>query len=147
MNQKNVLLQYKNRINTRARRWDDEQNQQPTPATRVQQDLFDLPETHEKVRNGRFIGDTVQVADMAKTPIEIYEMTIAKFDHGRRVIVQDKQGFIHFVEPTWNLDASEGAVFVFQISPETKTSAGWKPEKNRVLTPTVQPDRRQKRTA
>ena len=147
MNQKNALLQYKNRLNNRARRWDDDMPQQMTQPQRTPQDLFETPSMVEKVRNGRVLGDDVQVADLSKTPIAVYEMTIAKFDVGRRVVVQDTQGFLHFVEPTWNLEASGGAVFVFQISPETKTSAGWKPEKNRVLTPTVQTDRRQKRSA
>ena len=146
MNLKKILLDTKNSINSRSRRWDDPFEPQPSEERRSRQpnDAFDIPVALEKVRNGRFIGDVVQVADMSKAPIDVFDMTIVKFDHGRRVIVQDIQGFIHFVEPTWSLEASEGAVFVFQINPETKASAGWKREKNLSGDKLVQGDRRQK---
>lgn len=144
---KENLKKLVNRYNApHNRRWSD-QVQESLAAEReerkaVERQLFGEPK-EEVCRNGRFIGDTIQVFSPFSDNTPILEMEIWKFDTGRRVIAIDKQGFLHFVEPSLNLNDSRGAVFTLMISGASKISAGFMYAKSQASNPVAQEDRRE----
>ena len=113
---------------SRQRYWDEQDTELtyvPPPAKDPITALFKRP-IEEYCRDGHCVTEEVTVFDGKRVLL----MEIYKFDVGQRVVLIDVQGFMHWVVPSLNLEASRGALYTMMLKPTNKYAGGYKPELN-----------------